>query len=151
MPDSEIRNLLVIGAQTEFIRQTKCWILGRLFRDLDAAVDSEMDQNEGPHIPALASPHKPEGLPAPSLSKKDKSGQKIWEPLRVSVWRIVQDKHHVNGLPSIDWVWVIGWITIAVQLSVSIVPWASSEDAKWQPFMITAAGTLIALIHGSLP
>jgi hypothetical protein len=50
--------------------------------------------------------------------------------------------------PSIDGVWVFGWLTIVSQLGISIVPWARYGD--WAVFLVTAAGTLFALLTGSL-
>ncbi|KAF5629780.1 hypothetical protein F52700_7527 [Fusarium sp. NRRL 52700] len=150
MPQSEIRNLLVIGAKSQFIRQNNSWVVGRLFRDLDAAADREMENREMEHVPPVGSPHRPRFLPVSSPSPKGHGGKRSWEALRISVYKTVDDEHR-GGVVSIDWIWIASWVSIAAQLSISIIPWALSEEAAWQPFFITASGTLLSLLSSSLP
>jgi hypothetical protein len=50
--------------------------------------------------------------------------------------------------PRIDRIWVLGWITIAAQLAISVAPWKLYND--WAIFLVTACGTLFALLTGSL-
>ncbi|KAF3129551.1 hypothetical protein TWF703_008838 [Orbilia oligospora] len=74
-------------------------------------------------------------------------GQTRWEPLRVSVFEV--DKTREPGVPIRDWIWFCGVGVILVQLVVSTVPWI--RDGEWGPFIVTGAGTVLALISGSLP
>lgn len=47
MPEADIRNVLVIGAESGHIRTTDSWVLGRFLRDYDDRVDEEL-KNEAP-------------------------------------------------------------------------------------------------------
>lgn len=50
--------------------------------------------------------------------------------------------------PVIDFVWIVGWVVILAQLLISIVPWVRHEN--WGVFLVTVAGTALALLTSSL-
>lgn len=63
--------------------------------------------------------------------------------LRIDIFKIQED-----GNPQFDYIWILGWMTVIVQLGISIAPWIRSGD--WGIFLITACGTGFALLTGSL-
>jgi hypothetical protein len=48
-----------------------------------------------------------------------------------------------------DWVWTMGLLTIFVQLVIAVIPWVL--NGNWSIFLVTAAGTLMALVCGAIP
>ncbi|KAF3181076.1 hypothetical protein TWF788_006577 [Orbilia oligospora] len=113
---------------------TRNWVISRLLRDLEYSFDASTE-NEASH-------------PDPDSTEEVKlaPGQTRWEPLRVSVFEV--DKSREPGVPIRDWIWFCGIGVILVQLVVSTVPWI--RDGEWGPFIVTGAGTVLALISGSL-
>src|SRR6187402_327767 len=87
MPDADMVNTLVIGAQSGHIRTTKTWILGRLLRDGDDRVDKEMADREQAHVPPNATQqlHKD----SPQVQVKGKGKDRPWEALRISVYEVI--------------------------------------------------------------
>jgi hypothetical protein len=110
----------VINCSSGYGRINRSWILRRILRDHELAVE----QN-----------------PGPEYAKLDAIGKNV--PLRLDIFQILE-----NDKPQIDRVWVLGWLTIAAQLSISITPWI--RDGDWCIFLVTAIGTILALITGSL-
>jgi hypothetical protein len=56
----------------------------------------------------------------------------------------------INDVRSvIDYKWMIGWGVILAQQVIAFIPWILYGD--WAIFTVTAAGTVFALIAGSLP
>jgi hypothetical protein len=53
------------------------------------------------------------------------------------------------GVPTIDWCWWSGVITILLQLCIAAIPCGLDRD--WNILLITASGTLLALVVGALP
>lgn len=98
----------------------RSWVLGRILRHHELAVE----ENPGPEFANLGATEK-----------------------RVSL-RIDISQTQDNGKPQIDRVWVLGWLTIVAQLVISIAPWI--RDGDWGIFFITASGTILALLTGSL-
>ena len=54
-----------------------------------------------------------------------------------------------HGLPSIDWCWMCGLITIVLQLGISAIPFGLHGD--WSTLLVTSSGTILALATGALP
>ncbi|PKS08374.1 hypothetical protein jhhlp_005318 [Lomentospora prolificans] len=148
MPDADMANATVIGAVSSHSRTTKSWILGRLLRDEDDRVDGEM-LTEQPHVPPAATVdiHQPQP-PAYSEAILTKPAPE-WEALRVTVYEVDDNPPVPHGVPTLDWVWYSGMAVIVIQLIISIIPWIVSDD--WGIFLVTAAGTMLALIGASLP
>ncbi|KAI4267790.1 MAG: hypothetical protein L6R38_008093 [Xanthoria sp. 2 TBL-2021] len=51
--------------------------------------------------------------------------------------------------PDCDLVWLIGWVTIVVQLVISIIPWISY--GQWGISLVTLSGIVLAAITGAMP
>ena len=81
----------------------------------------------------------------------DRSGWTLW--VRVYVATDPTSKQRgPRGLVRLlirDWVWTMGVVTIFVQLGVSVIPWAL--HGNWSIFLVTAAGTTMALVCGAIP
>jgi hypothetical protein len=148
MPDTDMANTLVIGADTGHIRTTKSWVLGRLLRDFDGHLDDEL-RDEAAHVPPDEE-HKSRkfGLVSP-LAHIGHTQQKAWEALRVSVYKVDDEPPCDHGVPALDWVWFSGFVVIAVQLVISIIPWIINKD--WSIFLVALSGNVLALVGGSLP
>ncbi|KAF3207180.1 hypothetical protein TWF191_001107 [Orbilia oligospora] len=134
MPSTDTQEPLIISPTTGHHRTTRNWVISRLLRDLEYSFDASTE-NEASH-------------PDPDSTEEVKlaPGQTRWEPLRVSVFEV--DKSREPGVPIRDWIWFCGIGVILVQLVVSTVPWI--RDGEWGPFIVTGAGTVLALISGSL-
>ncbi|PQE30982.1 hypothetical protein CJF32_00006020 [Rutstroemia sp. NJR-2017a WRK4] len=120
MPSEPDCPSVVINCSTGYARINRSWILGRLLRDHELA----MEGNQG---------HDYEDLP--------NTGKHI--SLRIDIFDIEE-----AGKPEIDKVWIFGWLTIITQLGISIAPWIQYSNCG--VFLITVSGTLLALITGSL-
>lgn len=70
--------------------------------------------------------------------------------LTLSFFRTSQTaKHTKPGIPHRDWVYWSGVVVIGVQLGIAVIPGAVNGD--WNTFIVTAAGTLLALAGGAIP
>lgn len=152
MPDSE-STLLVIEPNTCHIRQTKNWVLGRLWRDLNDRLD-DLIKNEGPHETqrdrGADKQKRPPGTPVEKDRMRDRGQKTPFEALRVSVFELEDNvSPQRQGVPLLDWVWCMGIFVIALQLIIAAIPWII--DGQWDIFLVTAAGNLFAMIGGSLP
>jgi hypothetical protein len=105
-------------------------------------VDIQVDKymvNEQPHPSSARQAH------LPTIS----SSEKPWEALRISVFELDLERGLAHGVPTRDWVWFSGITVIFLQLCVSIIPWILHR--AWDVFLITASGTMLAVLGGSLP
>lgn len=120
MPSEPDSPSIIINCPTGYRRINRSWLLGRILRDHELAVN----EISGPEYAVLAA------------TKKRMS-------LRIDIFEVRED-----GRPQIDRIWVLGWLTIIAQLGVSIAPWIRYGD--WGIFLVTASGTVFALLTGSL-
>ena len=120
MPSQPDNPSKVINCDTGYARINRSWLLGRLLRDHEMNVEKD-----------------------PGTEHKAIVASERWTSLRIDVFD-VED----SGKPKIDWYWGLGWLTIAVQLGISIIPWTIWGD--WAIFLITASGTALALITAGL-
>ncbi|GAB1314548.1 Solute carrier family 40 protein (Fragment) [Madurella fahalii] len=150
MPDADMANTNVIGADSGHSRATTSWVLGRLLRDADDRVDHEM-RDEQNHVPPVFAGE----IKSPSSSESAEkvagspSSRPKWEALRVTVYDVDDEPPVPHGVPTRDWVWYSGLVVIFIQLIISIIPWIVTGD--WGTFLVTAGGNALALIGGSLP
>jgi hypothetical protein len=150
----------VLAPDSGHKRTTNTWVLGRLLRDLEYAVDREM-AHETEHAPPAASrdgdtrPAKtvdgqvtehPTWTDAPIESgsiTNPTARAKTWETLRVDVYEVENPDGRSQGVPS------SGFVAIAVQLIISIIPWIIDRD--WGVFMVASLGSALSLVESSLP
>lgn len=132
MPSGPDSHCIVINCDSGYVRVNRSWLLDRVLRDHELAVEA----HPGPEAAKLN-----------DRQLKRAAGLDEDNPLRISL-RIDIFNLQEQTTPSIDLVWVLGWITIAAQLGISIAPWARYGD--WSIFLITASGTLFALLTGNL-
>lgn len=152
MPDSEA-TLLVIEPNSCHTRQTKNWILGRLWRDLNDRLDDSL-RNEQPHETPLVGSRDDQHVPRHAGRGKDVMHNEAqglpFEALRVTFFEYEDGvSFSEQGVPVVDWVWLMGILVVVVQLGIAIIPWA--VNGEWDVFLVTAAGNLFAVISGSLP
>ncbi|KIW32331.1 uncharacterized protein PV07_03885 [Cladophialophora immunda] len=133
MPSDAETQAIVINCSSGYSRTNRSWLLARIIRDHELNVEDK----KGPEYEKLKDPwyKKTAGLPQDA------------EPPFVSLRIDIFDLEGESG-PSIDFVWALSWLTIAAQLGFSIIPLALYDD--WAIFLVTAAGTLLALLTGSL-
>lgn len=146
MPKSD-QSITVIDTNSGHGRETRNWVLGRFLRDFNDRLDEEM-KDEQPHIPSDAG-EKGKQQESAVEGGKGKAKDKAFEALRVTVFEVEDMPPAAHGVPTLDWVWYSGFVVIIVQLGVAAIPWGI--NGQWDAFLITAAGTLFALIGGSLP
>ena len=120
MPSQPDNYSKIINCETGYARINRSWLLGRLLRDYEIRVEND-----------------------PGHDHKAIVATGMWTSLRIDIFD-VED----TGKPEIDWVWKFGWLIIIAQLAISIVPWIKWGD--WGIFLITASGTIFALVTGGL-
>lgn len=147
MPDGGTANVHVVDAASGHIRITNSWVLVRLLRDLEDCFDKEMS-DEAPHVPPGQRVKSSGASPSPTKGQAKTSKQKPWEALRVSIYEVDENPPCAHGVPVLDLVWASGVAVIPLQLGISIIPWIIHKD--WSAFLITASGTLLAIVGSSL-
>lgn len=152
MPDSE-STLLIIEPNSCHTRQTKNWILCRFWRDLSNRLD-DLVKNEQQHGTTSVSSRDFRHVPPPAGGEKDGVHKQArgpsFEALRVTVFEF-KDETSIDkqGVPVVDWVWLMGILVIVVQLGIASITWGTTGE--WDIFLVTAAGNLFAITSGSLP
>lgn len=127
MPPTDVPDMLLVVAQSGHSRPTRSWILGRLFRDAHSRATADA---------------RPRGRIA---DKSDPS----WDALRVYVYKHEEEPRMAHGTPTADKVWYIGFMVIALQTIIAILPWVI--DGDWIPFFIACTGNFLALVGASMP
>ncbi|OOF92524.1 hypothetical protein ASPCADRAFT_55192 [Aspergillus carbonarius ITEM 5010] len=121
-PDTDLQ---VINLSNGYVRENNSWVLGRLLRDHENRV-AKADRSSNPRM-----------IPAESTGKVS---------LKIDIFYAgaARDKG-----PRISKCWYFYWLVILVQQVIAAIPWILHGD--WGIFLVTASGTLFALITGSLP
>ncbi|PYI05119.1 hypothetical protein BO78DRAFT_419978 [Aspergillus sclerotiicarbonarius CBS 121057] len=121
-PDTAVQ---VINLSNGYVRENNSWVLGRLLRDHETSV-AKADRSRDPSM-------------APSGSTG-----KVSLKIDIFIAGAVNDKG-----PSITWTWGFCWMAIIIQQVIAAMPWIVYGD--WGIFLVTASGTLFAVVTGSLP
>jgi low affinity Fe/Cu permease len=137
MPDADFP-CLVVGAKSGHVRNNKAWVVGRLLRDMEASADELLRKREAQH-PAET---RRVTNQVSTIVKSD------WEALRVYVYVYRNEPGSQSGVPDRDWVCYMGFVVIAAQLALSVVPWALY--ASWGTFVVTVGGTFLSTFTSSL-
>ncbi|KAJ8131321.1 hypothetical protein O1611_g2310 [Lasiodiplodia mahajangana] len=122
MPSNPDTNSIVINCDNGYSRINRSWLLGRILRDQELGVEV----NPGPEVAKLK-----------DWGNQNTTGVAQRDPMRISL-RIDIFELEGEARPVIDHVWLLGWLTIAVQLGVSIIPWVLYGD--WAVFLVTGVG-----------
>lgn len=151
MPESD-STLLVVEPNSGHRRQTRNWILGRLWRDYHYRLDGQL-KHETPHDASKHDGHDEKQGPPPAGAENERKDGQVQKPpfeaLRVTVFELEDEGGlREQGLPVLDLVWFMGLFVIALQLGIAAIPWGT--NGQWDTFLITAAGNLFAVISGSL-
>ncbi|KAI3334263.1 hypothetical protein F4824DRAFT_219382 [Ustulina deusta] len=134
MPSIPDSHSIVINCDNGYTRINRSWLLGRIIRDHELAVAA----SPGPEAAKL---NDPRNRKAAGLAENDPPHR---VSLRIDIFELEEEEANLV----IDHVWVLGWLTIAAQLGISIIPWVLYGD--WAVFLVAAAGTLLALVTASL-
>ncbi|GAW14633.1 hypothetical protein ANO14919_040360 [Xylariales sp. No.14919] len=127
MPANPDSHSILINCDTGYTRINRSWLLGRIMRDHELAVEA----SPGPEAAKLEDPQHRNVVPPRPIS------------LRIDIFEIDGESRL-----AIDHVWVLGWLTMAVQLAISIIPWVLYSD--WAVFLVGTTGTVLALLTGGL-
>ena len=67
----------------------------------------------------------------------------------ITVFEALPNASYPAGVPSIDWCWIGGVVTILLQLGISAIPFGLQGD--WSTLLVTVSGTVLALATSALP
>jgi hypothetical protein len=134
MPDPELQ-VTVINGSSGYSRPNQSWILGRIIKDYEHWIPDEVDQKLKAVLKSVQEKYPEEPIYRAGLC--------------VSLFDWVDDRQFKAGVPVHDWIWWSGLVVIPIQLGVAAIPWGLSGD--WSVFLITACGTVLALVSGVLP
>ena len=132
---------VVINGRSGYARSNSSWILGRLLRDfengywmdrgiraeLQKMLDSEGKPKAGLCI-SLFNATSDKDIPE-SVTELEKGGEPATEPKRDALWKL-------------------GYLVAFLQLSIAAIPWAMWRE--WEVFVVTAAGTILSFLAGSV-
>ncbi|KAM0330759.1 hypothetical protein ACHAQA_003713 [Verticillium albo-atrum] len=138
MPQAPDCQCIVMNGKTGIKMENSSWIIGRMVRDFDSWChpDTKAKTNQVLDERWLEVRVKDNQAPRP-----------IRGGLIVSVYR--PSTQRAPGRPEADLVYWSGFVTMALQLGISAVPLGIS--GHWGILLITACGTLLALLTGLLP
>ncbi|KAM0282916.1 hypothetical protein ACHAQH_002726 [Verticillium albo-atrum] len=138
MPQAPDCQCIVMNGKTGIQMENSSWIIGRIVRDFDTWChpDTKAKTNQVLDQRWL------------EIRAKDSQARRpIRGGLIVSVYR--PSTKRKPGLPETDLVYWSGFVTMALQLGIAAVPLGVS--GHWAILLITACGTLLALLTGLLP
>ncbi|RDW71668.1 hypothetical protein BP5796_07702 [Coleophoma crateriformis] len=115
----------VVNCASGFSRTNVSWALGRLLRDHE--IRHEVDRTN-----------------PTDQQRSAKSSERLAESLRIDIFELEEPSK-----PSLDMVWWLGWVTIAAQISIAVVPWALFRN--WGVMMVVLCGNFLALLTCALP
>ncbi|KAF3931957.1 hypothetical protein ABW20_dc0101834 [Dactylellina cionopaga] len=136
---------LVIHGHSGYARENSSWVIGRIIRNYDNWMD---DGKEGGPIRT----HLSNMIDARWEEEKRQAGPgvEVERPQRVGLCvSIYRAEKPAPGSPGYDYVYYLGFLTIAVQLAIAAVP--CGLYGNWSILLVTACGTLLAFITSSLP
>ena len=125
MPEPE-NDCMIIDARNGYVRDNYSWALSRLLRDFEH--------------------WKPLEVTATQIAKlKEAPPERQRLGLTVSIFRSASVAAGGRG----DWIYYLGFLVAAIQLAIAAIPWALFGE--WLTFLVTASGTILAFLSGSLP
>ena len=127
MPSPPAPSSIIFSTQHGYIRTNESWILNRILRDYEKL-----------WMPVQA---KEKFRAMLKTAKVSKAG------LCISVFKA--SENGIAGVPTRDLYWFSGYVVALLQLGIAAVPWVTGGE--WEIFLLTAVGTGLAFITGSLP
>lgn len=127
MPSPPAPSSIIFSTQHGYPRTNDSWILNRILRDYERL-----------WMPVQAKEKFQNMLKAAKVSKTG---------LCISVFEASKDR--TAGIPKRDLYWFSGYVVALFQLGIAAVPWGTRGE--WEIFLLTAVGTGLAFITGSLP
>ena len=119
---------IVVNRKSGNTKQNESWVIGRLIRDLEMEY-GKMDHYDNKAFRII------------KLEAKDAWTQKLKN----------QEEEDVPDPPHHDIVWWSFLGCAVVQFGLAVAPMFIHRIRNWRILLVTAAGTMLALIHGSLP
>ncbi|KAF3401067.1 hypothetical protein DPV78_005821 [Talaromyces pinophilus] len=136
---------IVINGRTGYIRTNYSWIIGRIVRDYENWMDSDIKKRVQWIIEERWKSDKEK-----AEAREPGSGRKVQKPtqagLCVSVYTACYARSGYSGR---DWIYYLGFFTSIVQLGIASIPCGIYGD--WGILMITASGIALSFVAGSLP
>lgn len=121
-PDTDIK---VINLSNGYERDNNSWVLSRLLRDHESAVDrADLSADD-------------------KVTPNNSTGQ---VSLKIDIF--IADPVRSQG-PHAGKTWYVCWAIIVVQQVIAAIPWWVYGD--WGIFLVTITGTFFALVTGALP
>lgn len=127
MPSPPAPSSIILSTQHGYPRTNESWILNRILRDYEKL-----------WMPIQAREKFQAMLKSAKVSKTG---------LCISVFKASENE--TAGIPRRDLYWFSGYLVAIFQLGIAAVPWVTGGE--WEIFLLTAVGTGLALITGSLP
>lgn len=137
MPLNSDCKCMVINGISGYSRDNSSWVIGRMVRDIDHWAGEKTRARVEKNI---ADRWQRSKVKNPNASKPTRAG------LVVSVYE--PSKTLEAGVQQRDWLYWSGVSTMVLQLGLAAIPLGVHGD--WSVLMLTVAGTLLALITGSL-
>ncbi|CAF9940720.1 hypothetical protein IMSHALPRED_002139 [Imshaugia aleurites] len=130
LPEPDVHSM-VINHRSGNTKQNESWVLGRLVRDLEMHFSTDM-------------------------SKTKESGGKDFHIIKLEAMNIWEKRRHWSGKdrpdpPAHDLIWWSFFGCVVVQLGLAVAPIFIDHSGNWRILLVTGAGTMLAIIHGSLP
>ncbi|KXL48141.1 hypothetical protein M433DRAFT_149142 [Acidomyces richmondensis BFW] len=149
MPKPEL-DCMLINAKSGYGRKNYSWVLSRMLRDFDywrPAVCNRIEEEKLDELRRridearqVHSYNVARGVP----SKEPPETENIRIGLRVTVWECKS----ATGRGSGDLIYYAGFLVTGLQLGIAAIPWG--VWGEWFTFLVTAAGTVLAYLSGSL-
>jgi hypothetical protein len=142
---------IVINAKNGNVRANRSWVLGRVLRDFDywkpsAIEDAVQNQLNDAQMADWAAEKERAGK-APDDGTISMPARRKRAGLCISVFSTSSARR--AGQPANDWVFYSGILVAIFQLGIASIPCALYD--QWSILLITACGTLLASLSGSLP
>lgn len=133
-----------VNAKSQYFKQNRSWILGRLVRDHDKNMMKAREHDRKTKEKERNS----------NVTQKGQTGRKTERPSTPALTVTFFETYSSNmtqkqGVPRLDWVYWTGIVVILIQLGIAVVPGAVDQD--WTILTVAAIGTILALIGGALP
>ncbi|KAK5660284.1 hypothetical protein OQA88_12824 [Cercophora sp. LCS_1] len=144
MPQTPDCRCKVINGKSGYVRENSSWVLGRVMRDFESWKDDAIKQKT-----ERLMNDKWEAMQKDA--RKEDPSAKVKRPRRgglvVSFYE--PSKTRDAGVPTPDYVYWSGVVTVVLQLGIAAIP--CGIDGHWGILLITVSGTMLSFMTGLLP